>query len=326
MSERYYDLQVNNISPRRANVNAAQKRNPNAAAKRRNAVETNARRRKRRRKRSNFLYFVILMLFVAIALVTLSVTVLFNISKIEVSGAQEVLQSDIIEASGVSEGENLFRLNIENIQNNILNKLDSLDNVTVSRKLPSTLSISVQETQAEYNLKQDDSTYMILSKNFRVMKTGEESPEGSAVVLTGISVQNATKGDFVDLNSADGYEETAQILSELSEQDIENIKEIDVSNTMNISINCNNKYKILIGTVSGIAYKLQFAKEVMTNNLNSSDKGVIDVRQEGQLSFRPDDDVYETSSAKKATSSSSKKSGASSKSNKNSASSSDSSN
>lgn len=300
------DINRQRPAARQVSQSRARSDAPRSMQAQRNAARAaNGRKRRRRKKRNTLLYFIMLLLFVAVALITLSVTVLFNISKIEVTGLKNLSRDSVIAASGAAEGDNLFRLNLTDIENKILSELITLDRVAVARKLPSTLSISVSEEQAGYNIKQPDGLYLLLSKNYRVMRTDMPSPDPVGMVLSGIEPGQVVKGDFVDLKSAEGFDLVQTITEELENQKIDKIKGIDVSNPVNISVNYNNKYKILLGTISGASYKLQFAKEVIGKNLDGGEKGVIDARKEGQLSFRPDDKLYSSdiSSAKQSVSS-----------------------
>lgn len=266
------------------------------------AVRSNtARRRKRRRKRSYILYYIMLFLFVGIAFITLSVTVFFNVENIVVEGEAKISEQEIIKQAGIEKGDNLFRINYSEAEDKVLNVIKDIDKVSVKRELPSTVKIVVSETQPYLNVKLD-SGYVILSKNYRVMRT-DSSPDLNAVTLSGVDIEKFTDGDFVDINSVEKYDIIEQINDELKNNDIDKIKEIDVSNIVNITLNYDNKYQILLGGVTELSYKLKFVKQVISKNLSPDEKGVIDARQSGQVSFREDDDIYSQNKSDKNTSS-----------------------
>ena len=65
--------------------------------------------RRKKRKRNAILYIMIVLLLVGIALIS-SVTIFFNIINIEVIGDSRYSKDKIESASGILEGQNMFRL------------------------------------------------------------------------------------------------------------------------------------------------------------------------------------------------------------------------
>ena len=76
-----------------------------------NVNRQNSRKRMRRRKRNMNIYGLVVLLLVITAGITISYTFLFNINEIRVSGESDMYTAEqIVEASGISEGDNLLRL------------------------------------------------------------------------------------------------------------------------------------------------------------------------------------------------------------------------
>ena len=97
------------------------------------------------RKRNLILFYLSIFVVIIAAAITLSLTVLFKISTIEVTGTSRYSVEDIIKESGISEGNNLFLINKDYAVQNIKEKLPYIGEVTISRKLPGTVSISVSD-------------------------------------------------------------------------------------------------------------------------------------------------------------------------------------
>ena len=89
-----------------------------------NVNRQNSRKRMRRRKRNMNIYGLVVLLLVITAGITISYTFLFNINEIRVSGESDMYTAEqIVEASGISEGDNLLRLDPKKAQQQILDKL-----------------------------------------------------------------------------------------------------------------------------------------------------------------------------------------------------------
>ena len=71
------------------------------------------------RKRNLILFYLSIFVVIIAAAITLSLTVLFKISTIEVTGTSRYSVEDIIKESGISQGNNLFLINKDYALQNI---------------------------------------------------------------------------------------------------------------------------------------------------------------------------------------------------------------
>lgn len=107
------------------------------------------RSRTRRRNRGRFgPLFKLLCVVAAIAALTVGATVFFRVETISVSGNQRYTQEDIIAASGIQIGDNLYALNKVRIGRNIRTQLPYVGELSINRALPSTIVIRVTEWEA----------------------------------------------------------------------------------------------------------------------------------------------------------------------------------
>ena len=107
------------------------------------------RSRTRRRNRGRFgpLFKLLCVLCVILAL-TVGATVFFRVEQVTVSGNQRYTQEEIIAASGIQLGDNLYSLNKVRIDQNIRTTLPYIGDLTINRALPSTIQITVTEWEA----------------------------------------------------------------------------------------------------------------------------------------------------------------------------------
>lgn len=108
-----------------------------------------SRSRTRRRNRGRFgpLFKLMCVIGVIVAL-TVGATVFFRVETISVSGNQRYTQEDIIAASGIQTGDNLYALNKVRIGRNIRTQLPYVGELSINRVLPSTIVIQVTEWEA----------------------------------------------------------------------------------------------------------------------------------------------------------------------------------
>lgn len=108
-----------------------------------------SRSRTRRRNRGRFgpLFKLMCIIGIFVAL-TVGATVFFRVERISVSGGRRYTQEDIIAASGIQIGDNLYALNKVRIDRNIRTQLPYVGELSINRVLPSTIVIQVTEWEA----------------------------------------------------------------------------------------------------------------------------------------------------------------------------------
>lgn len=111
------------------------------------ASPRNKRKRKRGKGRLGPLFKLLCAGAVAVAL-TMGATVFFQVETVAVTGNSRYSQEEIIKATGIQTGDNLFRMNKFQIAHQVLQDLPYVEEVTIRRSLPSTIVITVKEWDA----------------------------------------------------------------------------------------------------------------------------------------------------------------------------------
>ena len=93
----------------------------------------------------------------------------FSVEKIEIEGTKRLSQADILAASGLSPGENLFSLDIDAAQKALADS-PWIARARVTRRLPDEVFIEIHERQAR-------ATLVLLGKSYLVDENGEPFKE-----------------------------------------------------------------------------------------------------------------------------------------------------
>ncbi len=83
-----------------------------------------------------------------VAAATIGATVFFQVETLAVTGNQRYTQEEVIAASGVELGDNLFWINKYQIEETIRQQLPYIGTIEIHRGLPSTLTFAVEEWEA----------------------------------------------------------------------------------------------------------------------------------------------------------------------------------
>ena len=122
----------------------------NTREREREAAIKKAKRNKRKRKIKNRIIITILsVLIVVTTLITLSLTVFFNLKEIIVSGNTVYSADEIIDSAEIAEGDNLFRISGNKISTEIEESLPYVKSVEIERVLPDALKLIITETKDE---------------------------------------------------------------------------------------------------------------------------------------------------------------------------------
>ena len=111
------------------------------------ASPRNKRKRKRGKGRLGPLFKLLCAGAVAVAL-TMGATVFFQVETVAVTCNSRYSQEEIIKATGIQTGDNLFRMNKYQIAHQVLQGLPYVEELTIRRALPSTIVITVKEWDA----------------------------------------------------------------------------------------------------------------------------------------------------------------------------------
>ena len=104
-------------------------------------------RSRRRRGRFGFFYKLLSVLLVAAALTTACV-VFFRVNNITVIGNSRYTVQEVIEASGIQQGDNLITLSPSRVAARIRLRLPYVSSVSIRRALPDTVVLEIEEHAA----------------------------------------------------------------------------------------------------------------------------------------------------------------------------------
>lgn len=145
-----------------------------AARKKRN-------RQRRRRGRFGGLYKLLSFLVIFAALVA-GCVVFFRVDRVTVSGNSRYTVQEIIAASGVEQGDNLFLANKPQIARAITRKLPYIEAVTPVKVLPDTLELRVTESRAVAVLEGEEGRWLLNAGGKLVENGGADLGEGLPLV------------------------------------------------------------------------------------------------------------------------------------------------
>lgn len=246
-------------------------------------LRTNTRQMKKRasQRRARFCLFLI----TAAVLSVMFLTPLFNIRSVSISGTEKVTseQTDGIVRS--VEGQNLFTVGIKKFRDNLL-AIPYIKDVEVKRKLyPPSLTITVTERVPVAYIATAGG-FVIIDETCTVLETALQPPSGIPGI-TGVSPKSPVPGQKIDIDETDKSDIIVLCIATLGHLS-DKIKNIDVTDTENISFDYENRLRVLCGSSIDFKEKIQlFEEAVNSNRLEANARGTMDLSNTGKAVHKP---------------------------------------
>ncbi len=231
-----------------------------------------AERQRKIRKRRLKIFFTLFVVFLLGLSVVLCLTVFFPIEQLTAKGSVLYKSEEIIKASEIELGDNLFALAEGRTLKKIKAELPYIESLEFKRTLPGSLSITVKDAD-EYASYYDGKAYYTVSKSGWVLKKEYEPPENIFTVIGAkVSCKVGTEIVFEDEELRQLAE---KIISSLSEEKLL-INSVDVSDKLSIIVKVDNRFTVDLGTANYIPEKIRHLAS-MVENISEEKSGRINL-------------------------------------------------
>jgi cell division protein FtsQ len=245
-------------------------------------------RHNRRRRRGRYAFLLKLFgFFVALAAVIGAITLFFRMDHIIVKGGERYSEAEVVEASGLEIGGNLYFINKYDVKEAIFAKLPYVEEVRINRKLPDTMLIEVRECKAVAGVGDAYGVWLI-SDQGKLLEKADTPPEDCPLV-TGAKLVSPAPSRQIDAGEDAEYRMgvVLTLLRESASRRMRaNIGEIDMSDETALSFSYLGRFTVRIPWTSDIGYKLESLSTVV-DYLENNETGRIDLMTEGKASFIP---------------------------------------
>ena len=248
-----------------------------------------AARRSNKRKRRNRGRFGILYQFLSLVIILVVIAagcvVFFRVDEVTVDGESKYTAEEIIAASGIEQGDNLFLISPVQTGRTIASVLPYVDNVNVRRALPDGVVITVTECMPAAVIQGNGSWWIIDAKG----KVLEQTASGTgAAVVSGLTALLPVEGTRLAVEDADSAKLNSllQLLRAFSDRGMaEKVSSIDLTSTANIILEYDGRFTVKIPmNPENFALKVRALDETVAQ-LQTNESGSIDLTREDKVYF-----------------------------------------
>lgn len=229
---------------------------------------------KGQRKFKSFLFSSIVII-VALAIgATLSLTLLFKCEEIKVEGTTRYTENEIIDASGLNYGENIFIFDKSAAAEKIEKNYPYIEKADITFSIPNTINIKVTEATPKYYI-QSGNKYYIISKESKLLEFSD-SKVLDIPSIKGCKILNQSVGEIAKVENDKIITVLNEVATSMENNNVVGVKEIDLSNMSEIELNFENRITIIIGMPEYIDYKIKTAMKIIETKLAPTDSGRLD--------------------------------------------------
>lgn len=257
----------NNSNKKNSNKNAKKRKNNENNNKvkkntsKKNEVRTSSNIKKIQRRRKIKICAIVFVFILLIILICSSS--LFNIKNIVVEGNEKLSDDKIISLSSLELYTNIFSFNkssvIENIKENAY-----IRDVQITRSLPSTVKITVEERTPKYMLQFADSYVYINNQGYMLEISNEKLNLPILIGLT-TDLSNIKAGNRINVEDLKKMEMVIKIYETAKSNDLGDlITKIDISNEKNYTIILETEGKtVYLGDCSDLNTRILYLKSIL---------------------------------------------------------------
>ena len=241
---------------------------------------------KKRRKSSLFAPISILLVGVAIIF---GMGVFFRVQEIEVRGAVSYTNEQVIEASGIDLGDNLFFINRFSASSRIFSRLPFVEEASIERSLPNKLIITVDESFALAYVTWEGQNWM-MTGNCKLLGSSDGEELDDLIRVLNVTPVDPKAGETMTVEPDQSLKLTylQALLHGMQLADMtQDVKDLDMQNPANPSFRYLDRFTVKMGPNDNTEYKLRMLLSAVAQ-MEGDITGVVDLAEGTAVHVSPD--------------------------------------
>lgn len=231
--------------------------------KKKNTKKINKKKNAKREKRLKVLKTLSLILIMVVLIVLLLSSSLFNINTIEVVGNSKLSEEKVISLSSIELYTNVFNFSSRKAKSK-LKENSYIQDAKISRKLPTTVVITIEERVPTYMLQFADS-YVYINNQGYMLEISNEKLE--VPILTGFTtdLSNIKPGNRINSEDLEKMKMVIRLYQTLNNNGLaEIVSKIDMSDERNYTLFFESEgKKVYLGDASDLSTRIVCLKGIL---------------------------------------------------------------
>ena len=239
-----------------------------------------------------FLIFLLVLIITAGGVFIFANQYLFKVKNFNIIENSMYTREDIIKASGIEEGAELFGFNVRLAKDNIERELAYAESVSIIRLLPSTVRINIKTDEPVFGFTLGRDYYIVTDKlrvAEKISMGGDFKPPGVINIVTDYVIKCFVGEmiEFSDKDIPDFLRELIRLVKD--EKTARMISSVDIRDKFNVVMNYSDLYLVRFGVFENVYSKAVSSFDVIEQL--SELTGIIDMSDEQIASFTTDENI-----------------------------------
>lgn len=241
-----------------------------------------------RKKKRRSLFAPIAILFVGVAIV-FGMGVFFRVQEIEVVGAVSYTDEEVIEASGIDVGDNLFFVNRISASSRIFARLPLVEEASIERQLPNRIVITLDESYALAYVTWEGQ-YWMMTGNCKLLGTGNAEEVSELVRVLNVTPVDPKAGEIMSVDASENlklsYLQTLLHAMQVAGMTAD-VKDVDMTNAASPTFRYLDRFTVKMGSNENVDYKLRMLLSAV-EQMESDMTGTVDLSEGTAVHVSPD--------------------------------------
>lgn len=228
------------------------------------------------------------MLLVGVAIV-FGMGVFFRVQEIEVVGSVSYTDEEVIDASGIDEGDNLFFINRFSASSRIFARLPLVEEASIERELPNKIIITVDESFAMAYVSWEGQ-YWMMTGNCKLLGSGSVTEVASLIHVLNVTPVEPKAGELMQVDAAESlklsYLQTLLHAMQLTGI-TGDVKDVDMTNPANPTFRYLDRFTVKMGPNENVDYKLRMLLSAV-GQMEPDMTGTVDLSEGTAVHVSPD--------------------------------------
>lgn len=222
-----------------------------------------------KKKRSKALLVCIVVLFVLVAIVVGGYYIL-RIRDIRFEGNSIYTEDKLLSSSGIVVGEKMYGIDKKEIARRIIDECPYVKNVRITRDLPGTLVVKIEEYKANFYA-EVDGEFFVFGENLIVLErliSSDEITKRSLIRLDAGEISYAIVGQKLSIVGNVDTETISRVMSaSVASKIYHRLTLLNIKDKFDIFAVCDDLYKLILGDSSDVTLKLDLGGKIMENEM-----------------------------------------------------------
>ncbi|MGM9614402.1 MAG: cell division protein FtsQ/DivIB [Oscillospiraceae bacterium] len=241
-----------------------------------------------RKKKRHSLFAPISVLLVGVAIV-FGMGVFFRVQEIEVVGSVSYTDEEVIEASGIDVGDNLFFINRISASSRIFARLPLVEEASIERELPNKIIITVDESFAMAYVNWEGQ-YWMMTGNCKLLGSGSVTEVAGLIRVLNVTPVEPKAGEIMQVDASESlklsYLQTLLHAMQLMGM-TDDVKDIDMTNPADPTFRYLDRFTVKMGPNENVDYKLRMLLSAV-EQMESDMTGTVDLAEGTAVHVSPD--------------------------------------